>query len=65
MALPKVAPMKALSSRKFTAAGGPWDGLEFTSRIPYNETSLVIKIGEFHGRYKFCPSGIAHFEEVK
>ena len=46
---------------KVRLEGGPWDGLVITTRIPYGDTTLPIKVGEFKGQYrmkKSCYGGV-------
>lgn len=38
--------------RAVCAHGGPWAGKWFDTRVPDGDRTMVIRLGEFNGRYK-------------
>jgi hypothetical protein len=44
--------------------GGPWDGQDVKMSLLIGEASLVLRVGEFHGRYIKSATTL-NWEDVK
>lgn len=58
----KAKPKTPAQARK--CKGGPWDGQTVKMSIPSGETSLIIRVGDFYGRYRKSTIALT-WEDIK